>query len=98
MLIDSRVSRRRSRHSGRLLSPGVLVWAALVALLPWRAAHAYIDPNAAGPLYQLLFPLLVAFASGLAAFRRAIARAWQRLTVAVLTRRPRSELPPDPRD
>ncbi len=96
MLIDRRDSRRPHRGSRRLLTFGVIAWVALVALLPWRAAHAYIDPNAAGPLYQLLFPLLVALASGLAAFRRAIARAWQRLTVAV--RRPRSEVPPDPRD
>jgi hypothetical protein len=62
------------------VSLGVLAWIALVSLLPWQASYAYIDPGTAGPIYQLLLPLLIAIASGFAAFRRAIKRAWDRLT------------------
>lgn len=45
-----------------------------------EVAHAYVDPNSVGPLYQFLFPLLVAVTSVLAGFRRALARCWNRLT------------------
>lgn len=61
---------------------GVL-WAALIALLPWQACYAYIDPSAAGPIYQILLPLLVAIASGVAAFRRSLKRTWRRFLNAV---------------
>lgn len=63
---------------------GILLVAAL-ALAPWRDAHAYIDPNSAGPLYQFLFPFLIAAASALAAARRYIARLFSRLMQAVVT-------------
>jgi hypothetical protein len=59
--------------------------ATALALAPWREAHAYIDPNSAGPLYQFLFPFLIAAASALAAARRYIARLWTRLVQAVVT-------------
>jgi hypothetical protein len=72
---------------------------ALVALGPWRSAHAYIDPNTAGPIYQFLFPFLIAAASALAALRRYIARLWQRMVSALVTavrgQRPRTESDPD---
>ena len=45
-----------------------------------RPAHAYIDPNAAGPFYQLLFPVIVAIMSMMAGLRRAIVRLWKRAT------------------
>jgi hypothetical protein len=35
-------------------------------------AHAYIDPNVGGWLYQLLFPLLIAIAGAWAALRHKI--------------------------
>ena len=63
---------------------GLLLLTALLTALPVRQAHAYIDPNAAGPLYQLLFPLLIAIGSAIAMLRRAIARAWSRVTSAVV--------------
>lgn len=56
-----------------------LTLAAVVTVLPLGAAHAYVDPNSAGPLYQLLFPLLVAIASVIAAGRRAWAKLWRQL-------------------
>ncbi|HTT07132.1 MAG TPA: hypothetical protein VMF64_17790 [Steroidobacteraceae bacterium] len=64
-----------------------------LALAPWREAHAYIDPNSAGPLYQFLFPFLIAAVSALAALRRYIARLWSRLVQAVVTA-VRGERPP----
>jgi hypothetical protein len=56
-----------------------LVLIALAAIAPIQSAYAYVDPNSAGPLYQLLFPLLVALASAFAALRRYIAQLWNRL-------------------
>jgi hypothetical protein len=44
--------------------------AGLVCVLP--NAHAYIDPNVGGWLYQLLFPLLIALAGAWAALRHKI--------------------------
>ncbi|HTW37332.1 MAG TPA: hypothetical protein VMD49_02040 [Steroidobacteraceae bacterium] len=64
---------------------GLLLGTTALALLPVRPAHAYIDPNSAGPLYQLLFPLLIAVGSVIAMLRRAIARAWNRVTGAVIS-------------
>ena len=52
---------------------------ALLCLLPIHAAYAYVDPNSAGLLYQILFPVLVAIASALTAMRRSLARLWRRL-------------------
>jgi hypothetical protein len=47
-------------------------------------ANAYVDPNSAGPLFQMLFPLFVAAASMVALLRRMIKRAWNRLTSVFL--------------
>jgi hypothetical protein len=64
---------------------GLLLWVTLLAVAPVRPAHAYIDPNSAGPLYQLLFPLLIAVGSAIAMLRRVIVRAWNRVTSAVVS-------------
>jgi hypothetical protein len=45
----------------------------IVALLAPAAAFAYIDPNAPGLLYQLLFPLIVSITI---AWRRIKDMAW----------------------
>jgi hypothetical protein len=67
-----------------LVGASALLLVALVGLAPWRPAHAYVDPNSAGQLYQFLLPFLIAAASTLAALRRYIARLWSRLVNAVL--------------
>jgi hypothetical protein len=83
-------------HSGYFASAGrpplrrplnvtLMLAVAALALAPWREARAYIDPNSAGPLYQFLFPFLIAAASALAALRRYIARLWNRLVHAVVS-------------
>jgi hypothetical protein len=69
----------------RISIVGLLLWVTLLAIAPVRPAHAYIDPNSAGPLYQLLFPLLIAVGSAIAMLRRAIARAWNRVTSVVIS-------------
>jgi hypothetical protein len=61
----------------RLLIAGMCAW--LLA----TPAHAYIDPNAGGVLFQLLAPLFAALVGGWIFLRRWIAaslrRLWQRL-------------------
>ncbi len=64
---------------------GILLCTTLLAFAPLKAAHAYIDPNSAGPLYQFLFPLFIAIGSAIAVLRRVIARAWNRVTSAVIS-------------
>jgi hypothetical protein len=49
----------------------VLVWGATSA-----TAHAYVDPNAGGLLFQLLTPLLALSAATVAFARRQLARSW----------------------
>ncbi len=84
-----------AKEHRRLIGASALALAALVGLLPSRPAHAYIDPNSAGQLYQFLFPFLIAAASAIAALRRYIARLWYRFVNAVVTavrrERPRSQ-------
>jgi hypothetical protein len=62
----------------------VVLLAALVACVPLQSAFAYIDPNSAGSLYQLLFPLLIAIGGAFAALRRIIVHAVSRLASAVI--------------
>jgi uncharacterized protein YaaW (UPF0174 family) len=50
---------------------------------PLRPAHAYIDPNVAGPLYQMLLPMLIAIGSAIAMVRRYIRHFWDRSIAAV---------------
>ena len=52
--------------------------AAIAALLASPHAHAYIDPNIGGWLYQLLFPLLIAIAGAWAVLRHKIAQFFSR--------------------
>jgi hypothetical protein len=54
--------------------------AVVVAIAPVKSAHAYVDPNSVGPLYQFLFPVIIAITSTIAGLRRSIARVWNRLT------------------
>jgi hypothetical protein len=53
--------------------------AGLVVLLTASPAWAYIDPNAGGWLYQLLFPLLVGIGALWAGLRLRIRAWWHRL-------------------
>jgi len=73
------VARKRVPISAMVQGIGTLALTILLAMAPARPAYAYIDPNSAGPLYQLLFPLIVAAASVIAGFRRLIAQLWNRL-------------------
>ena len=50
----------------------------IVLLLP-RDAMAYVDPNAAGLLFQFLFPVIAAIAGWWALFRDKTAALWNRL-------------------
>jgi hypothetical protein len=50
----------------------------LLVIGPLRPAHAYIDPNTVGPLYQILLPMLIAIGSGIAMVRRYIREFWGR--------------------
>jgi hypothetical protein len=58
--------------------------AAVLLIGSVQPADAYIDPNAAGPLYQLLFPLLIAIGSAVAFMRRYIRELWNRVVQACL--------------
>ena len=51
----------------------VVIFCAIFLLSFAVPAHAYIDPNAAGLLSQIITPLLVAAAAGLTFFRRRLA-------------------------
>ena len=62
---------------------GLVLWTALLVGLPLSPAHAYVDPNSVGSLYQILFPVLLAIGSAIAMLRRAIAGAWHRLISAL---------------
>ena len=59
---------------------GSVLLALLVCLLSVVAistpAYAYIDPNAAGLVSQIITPLLVAAAAGLTFFRKRIAEVF----------------------
>lgn len=81
----------------RVLTPGGMgILVAVLFLASVQPAHAYVDPNSVGPLYQFLFPLFIAIASALTALRRQLARLWARVvdTVAAVVRRERMP-PPD---
>lgn len=60
-----------------MLKRTLLALAALALVAP--EAHAYIDPNVGGWLYQLLFPLLIALAGAWAALRHKISRLFSAL-------------------
>lgn len=78
-----------------VLTPGGIgVLLALLLLAPLRSAHAYVDPNSVGPLYQFLFPLFIAIASAFAALRRQLARLWNRVVDTVVAAVRRERIPP----
>jgi len=52
---------------------GVVFVALLCVVLVAIPAYAYIDPNAAGLVSQIITPLLVAAAAGVTFFRKRIA-------------------------
>jgi hypothetical protein len=54
-------------------SAAVVAFCVIVLLFVAVPAHAYIDPNAAGLLSQIITPLLVAAAAGLTFFRKQVA-------------------------
>ena len=51
----------------------------LLALATPLDCYAYIDPNAGGWLFQLLFPVLVAIGAAWVALRQKIGKLWNRL-------------------
>jgi len=53
--------------------------AVVSALLLPLDCYAYIDPNAGGWLFQLLFPLLVAIGGVWSIFRHRIGALWDRI-------------------
>jgi CBS domain containing-hemolysin-like protein len=67
----------RNSSSPRIIL--TVLWIIYIAIVPLKRAFAYVDPNSVGPLYQFLFPLIVAITSAIAGFRRAIAALWNRL-------------------
>jgi len=57
-----------------------LVAAVLCLVFVTTPAYAYIDPNAAGLVSQILTPLLVAAAAGLTFFRKRLAEVFAGLS------------------
>ena len=53
---------------------------AAVVVLVALPAYAYIDPNAAGLLSQIITPLLVAAAAGVTFFRKQVASLFAGIT------------------
>ncbi len=56
------------------------VMAVLCLLLVTTPAYAYIDPNAAGLISQIITPLLVAAAAGLTFFRKQVGAVFASLS------------------
>lgn len=87
-----------SSECRRVLTPGGIgVLLAVLLLAPLRPAHAYVDPNSVGPLYQFLFPLFIAIASAFAALRRQLARLWNRVIGTVVAAVRGERAPPEKR-
>ena len=57
-----------------------VVVCALCVVLVSTPAYAYIDPNAAGLLSQIITPLLVAAAAGVTFFRKQVGAAFASLS------------------
>lgn len=51
-------------------------------------AQAYLDPNAGGLLYQILFPLIVAIGAAWAGLRHKVAYWWSLMRDALSRRKP----------
>jgi len=78
------VRNRFATHMKRIHLIELAAVTALLACAPLQSVFAYVDPNSAGWLYQLIFPLLIAIGTTFAALRRVIARAWSRLATVVV--------------
>jgi hypothetical protein len=77
-----------SRREQLRMSPRrVITLAVLAAVVPMQDAFAYFDPNAAGWLFQLLFPLIAAVLAGWAFVRNRVSGMWQRLLALFQPRR-----------
>ena len=77
------VSIRRFRgYAGRILVLMPVLSLASLLLMP-SVCQAYVDPNAAGWLFQALFPIFVAIGGAWAVFRRRIAAIFQRVRRAL---------------
>src|SRR5690242_17200510 len=70
---DVKSSRGSCRHGLRLVSRG-LILAIVLFFATTVDAQAYVDPNAAGLLFQILTPILAVVAAGWAALRLWSAR------------------------
>lgn len=60
--------------------PAIVVVCSVCVLLIASPAYAYIDPNAAGLLSQIITPLLVAAAAGFTFFRKQVGAAFAGLS------------------
>lgn len=69
-----------------------LLW--LLLLCP-ASAWAYLDPNAGGLLYQILFPLIVAVGAAWAGLRHRVGYWWARLCGRVRGQEPDPGAPAD---
>ena len=63
-----------------LTRTSLLVLGIFVGALRADDAVAYVDPNAAGLLYQILFPVIVALAAGWRWVRQVVTLGWHWLT------------------
>jgi hypothetical protein len=61
----------------------------LTLLILSPTAHAYIDPNAGGLLFQILTPMLIAIAAGWHWIRKAAVRVLRSLTSWPTSRGPK---------
>ncbi len=73
-----RIAKYRTRVCLKRVS-GIFLLTAIIALIPQRAAHAYVDPNSVGPIFQFLVPLFVAVASAFAFLKRSLLKIWHRV-------------------
>jgi hypothetical protein len=74
----------QSKRKRVLTRTGLLALLTVLVIAPLRPAHAYVDPNSVGSLYQFLFPALIAVASAFAALRRQLVRLWNRVVDTVV--------------
>ncbi len=74
-LLNGKDLDRTGRRS--IVSPVALMVVATIAIP--RDAHAYVDPNSAGLLYQILFPLMVAATLAWRWIKETVAWLWNRI-------------------
>jgi hypothetical protein len=71
------------RNYFEMQAPIKITFILLVGLTAAMPAHAYIDPNSGGLIFQLLTPILALLATAVAFARRQIAYGWASLRRAV---------------